>query len=218
MSPRTWAAIGGLLMAARASALQPLDDFLRGARGAAPDVLEARATQRQAAADRTAALGRALPRLSLRGTYTRNEFESRLTLPGPSGAPETFVITPREQLDGTATLDIPLVDLASFARIRAARTLARAAGSQAAATDLRVQAAVAQAYYQLTANAALVEASRRALDVARASLTSADRRHQAGAGPLLDVDRARAEVERNVQQLASAELAVSLAARALQSL
>ncbi len=213
MSVRKWAAIGGLVMAAKASALQPLDEFLRGARSANPDLAESHAARRQAGAEKDVALGRALPRLSLRGTYTRNEFESVIQL---GSTPVT--ITPREQLDGTATLDVPLVDLSSFQRIGAARTLSRAAASQETATDLRVQAVVSQGYYQLTANVALVEASRRALDVARASLRTAEERHRAGSGALLDVDRARAEVERNVQQLASSELQVALAARALQSL
>jgi outer membrane protein TolC len=213
MSVRTWAAMCGLVMAAKASALQPLDEFLRGARSANPDLAESQAARRQAGAEQDVALGRALPRLSLRGTYTRNEFESVLVL---GSTPVT--ITPREQLDGTATLEVPLVDLASFQRIGAARTLSRAAAAQESATDLRVQAVVSQGYYQLTANTALVEASRRALDVARASLRTAEERHRAGSGALLDVDRARAEVERNVQQLAGAELQVALAARALQSL
>jgi len=213
MFVRKWAALGGLVIAAQASALQPLDEFLRGARTANADLAEARAARRQAGAEGDVSLGRALPRLSLRGAYTRNELET--TLPQGTG---TVTLTPHDQLDGTATLEVPLVDLASFARIGAARTLARASAAQELSTDLRVQALVSQDYYQLTANAALVEASRRALDVARASLRIAEERHRAGSGALLDVDRARAEVERNVQQLASSELQVALVARSLQSL
>lgn len=212
-------ALGVLFIAARANALQPLDEFLRGARTASADVAEARAARKELRADADAALGRALPRLSLRGTYTRNEFESKLQLPGAGGgAPTTVTITPHDQLDGSATLDVPLVDLASFARIGAARTGARAAALQEAATGLRVQSLVSQDYYQLVANLALVGSSRRALDVARESLRIAEERNRAGAAALLDVDRARAEVERNVQQVAGAELQTSLVARSLQSL
>jgi outer membrane protein TolC len=217
MSMRVLLAVGGLLVAAQASALQPLDGFLRGARTSSTDNAEARAVRRQLAAD--AALGRALPGVSLRGTYTRNQYATTLGLPGVGGGPATSVtVTPHDQLDGTATLDVPLVDLASFARIAAARTSARASASQAASTELRVQALVSQDYYQLVANASLVGAARRALDVAQASLRIAEQRHSAGTTPLLDVDRARGEVERNVQQLAAAELQVSLVARALESL
>ncbi|ABS25231.1 TolC family protein [Anaeromyxobacter sp. Fw109-5] len=209
----------GLLVAARAGALQPLEEFLDGARKSGVDNAEARALRRQAGAEARAELGRALPRLSLRGEYIRNEFETVLQLPGAGGGPaERVTVTPRDQLDGTATLVVPLVDLASFARIGAARSGARAAERQETSTDLASQARVVQDYYQLVANVALVGASSRALEVARAGLRIAEERHDAGSTGLLDVDRARAEVERNVQQLASAELQVSLVARELRSL
>ncbi|HZA50858.1 MAG TPA: TolC family protein, partial [Myxococcaceae bacterium] len=118
----------------------------------------------------------------------------------------------------SATLDVPLLDLASFARISAGRTEAHASAIDEAATELRVQSLVSQNYYQLLANLALVDSSRRALEVAAASLRIAEARRDAGTAPLLDVDRARAEVERNVQLVAGAELQVSLVARALDSL
>ncbi len=218
MSVKILLTIGGLVLGARASALQPLDEFLRGARTSSAENAEARAARRQLGAEADAALGRALPRLSLGGTYTRNEFETTLRLPGDGGPGTTVTVTPRDQLDGTATLDVPLVDLASFARIAAARTSSGASAQQQAATELRVQSLVSQNYHQLVANLALVSASRRALEVAQASLRIAEARHRAGTTPLLDVDRARAEVERNVQQLASADLGVSLVGRALESL
>jgi outer membrane protein TolC len=207
--------VGGLAVAARATALQPLEDFLRGAQTASVDVAEARAARRQTGAEADVALGRALPRLSLSGTYTRNEFETVFRFPGSAS---TLTITPKDQVDGTARVDVPLVDLASFARIGAARTSTRASDAQQAATDLRVQALVSQDYHQLVANLALVAASRRALEVAEASLKIAAARYGAGSTALLDVDRARAEVERNVQQLAGADLQVSLVGRALESL
>ncbi len=211
-------AAGGIVAAAHASALQPLEEFLRGARASGVDVAEAGAARRQAGAEADAALGHALPRLSLRASYTRNQYQTDIELPAAAGgSPATVTLTPHGQLDGAATLEVPLVDLATFAGIAAARTGARAAATAADATDLRVQAQVAQGYYQLVADIALVGSSRRALDVARTGLRTAEERHAAGVAPLLDVDRARAEVERDVQQLAAAELQVSLVARALES-
>jgi outer membrane protein TolC len=200
-------------LAAPASALQPLGDFLQAARSGSADAAEARAAARQAGAEAGAALGRALPRLSLQGAYTRNQYRSAFPLPG--GASVT--ITPLQQWDGTAALQVPLVDLASFARISASRTGARAAASQERATALRVEAEVAQDYYQLVANTALAAAARRALEVAEAGLRIADAKHQAGTGALIEVDRARAEVERDRQQIAATDLQVALIARALQS-
>ena len=42
----------------------------------------------------------------------------RSSCPAPAAAPPAVTITPQDQLDGTATLDVPLVDLASFAADR----------------------------------------------------------------------------------------------------
>jgi outer membrane protein TolC len=213
MSTRILLAAALAALAARASALQPLDDFLRAARSASADNAEARAAARQAGAESSVALGRALPRLSLRGSYTRNEFESLFPLPGGG----TVTITPKDQLDGTAALDVPLVDLASFTRIAAARSSARAAAAAATSTGLRVEAQVVQDYYQLVANQALAAAAQRALEVAEAGLRIADQKHQAGTGALIEVDRARAEVERDRQQISATELQIALVGRALQS-
>jgi outer membrane protein TolC len=206
-------AAGLAALAPRASALQPLEAFLRAARAGSPDNAEARASARQAGAESGVALGRALPRLSLGASYTRNEYASSFPLPG-GGA---VTVTPRDQWSGTAALQVPLVDLASFARISAARRAARAAVAQEAATALHVEAQVVQDYYQLVANQALAAAAQRALDVAEAGLRIAQQKHDAGSGALIEVDRARAEVERDRQQLAATDLQIAVVARALQS-
>jgi outer membrane protein TolC len=217
MRVKVFLSIAGLAFAAHASALQPLEAFLRGAKASSADNAEARAARRQLRAEADAALGRALPRLSVRGSYTRNEFETVVPFPAAGGGTTDVALTPQDQLDGVAALDVPLVDLSTFARVAAARTQAKATSELEGATDLRVQSLVSQDYHQLVASLALVQAAGRALEVARASLRIAESRYEAGTVPLLDVDRARAEVERNVQLLASAELQVSLGARALHS-
>ncbi|MCP3065587.1 TolC family protein [Myxococcus sp. K38C18041901] len=202
-----------------AQALQPLAAFVESSRGGSPDNQEARAQAEQQRAQAQVALGGALPGLTARGTYTRNQATAEINLPlDPNGPPIRAVLTPANQLEALVTLNVPLVDLARFQRIAAARTSARAAEHQARATALQVEADVVQGYYQLVANAALVRASHQALDVARASLTLTQDRQEAGTVSALDVDRARAEVERQVQQLASSELALALSVRALESL
>jgi outer membrane protein TolC len=209
--------VAALAVASRASAVQPLEEFLRGARSGSADNAEARAVRRQTGAEATAALGRALPGITLQGTYTRNEFETAIPFPDGAGGTTSVTLTPEEQLDGVALLDVPLIDLSSFARIAAARTASKASAAQEDATALGVESVVSQQYHQLVANLALVESARSAVDVARASLRTAEERHRAGAVSILDVERARGEVERNVQLLAAAELGVSLVAKALES-
>ncbi len=202
-----------LLAASPAAALQTLEVFVASAHDRNPDALEARANLAQQGAQADAALGRALPGLSFRGSYARNQYQSQVALPG--AAP--IVITPLDLWNGTATLNVPLVDLASFRRIAAARTSQEGAARQLDATGLQVEGQVVQDYYQLVAEVALVAASQQALEVSRASLRLAEARFRAGAAAALDVDRARADVEQQVQQVASAELQVALAARALES-
>ncbi len=199
--------------AAPAVALQPLEAFVAAARERNPDALEARANLAQQSAQADVALGSRLPGISARGTYTRNQYQSQITLPGSS----TTTLVPFNQWDGSATLTVPLVDLAGFRRVEAATTNVEAATQQLAATRLQVESQTAQDYFQLVADRALIAAAENALEVSRESLRLADARRQAGTATGLDVDRARADVENQVQQLASARLQTSLAARALES-
>lgn len=206
------AVAAALLAAPPAQALQPLETFLRGARTASPDNQEARASTDFSRAESSVATGRLLPGVTLRGTYARNQYDLSETVGG-----QVVTLTPKNQLDGYAILTVPLVDTASFVRARAARGNERAAQEQERDAALQVEGAVAQAYYQVIADLGLVEASQRALAVARANLTLTEHQRAAGSVAGLDVDRARAEVERQVQQLASAELGLRLDARALTS-
>jgi len=207
----------GLTAARPAAAVQPLAVFLRSAHTYSADNSEARANRAQAKAEAEVARGRLLPGIALRGSYVRNQYETAVLFPEPAG-PVEITITPQDQFTGSATLNVPLVDLSSFARAAAARAAAQASEAQALATALSTESQVAQDYYQLLADLALVAASRQAVDVARESLRVAEERKAAGTAALLDVDRARAEVESDVQQLAAADLQVSIVARALESL
>ncbi len=204
--------------ALQARALQPLEAFIRSARQHSPDNAEARAnlTQQQAQAD--VALGRVLPGVSARGNYYRNQYQSSVSVPiDPAAPPQTIIITPYDQLTGSATVSVTLVDLASFLRVAASRKSTEASAKQAEATGLQVESQVVQDYFQLLANLSLVVSSERALDVARTSLRLTQAQFDAGTATMLDIDRASAEVERQTQLLESANLQVALSARALES-
>src|SRR5207302_5353940 len=85
------------------------------------------------------------------------------------------------------------------------------------ATRLTVEGQTVQDYYQLLANQALVGTAQNYLDVSRENLRFIESRLRAGTATRLDVDRAAADVEQQVQQLAAAQLQVALSARDLQS-
>ena len=201
-----------LLSSLPSLALQPLDVFVASARERNPDALEAKAGLAQQRAQSDVALGRVLPGISARGGYTRNQHGTQVDL---GNGPVTIV--PVDQWDGSATVTVPLIDAAGWARTAAAKTSADAAGFQLASTKLQVEAQAAQDYYQLVANVALVAVAQAALEVSREGLRLAQNRLGAGVAAALEVDRARADVEQQTQQLAAAGLQLSLSARALES-
>ena len=104
------------LVAESAHALQPIEVFLEAARKTNPDTREARANTDTARAQSMVSVGRLLPGLSLRGTYSRNQYETAVTLPGSGGSSQTVTITPYDQFDGVATITVPLVNLADHWR------------------------------------------------------------------------------------------------------
>ncbi len=199
-------------------ALQPVEAFIAGARQRNPDELEARATLSQQEAQVDSTLGRVLPGVGARGSYTRNQYSSVVPIVPPgSPTPQPVTLVPLDQWDGSATVTVPLIDLAGYRRVGAAKSSAQAAAHQLDSTRLQVEGQVVQDYYQVVANLALVTASRTALEVSQEGLRLAQARYQAGTAAALDVDRARADVEQQFQQLAAAELQVALSARALES-
>src|SRR5262252_107615 len=200
--------VATLAWSPRARALQPLDEFVRGAHAHDPINDEARADHAAADARAGEALGRALPAITAAGTVSRNQWE--VTVGGV-----TFV--PRDQIDGAATLTVPLMDLARFTRVSAANRFADSSAYQQQAVARAAEAETVQLYYQLAADLGLVRAARRALEVVQVNLAMTEEAAHAGTVTALDVQRASAEVERQRQQLTGAELAVKLAARALAS-
>lgn len=208
-----------LLYSLPSLALQPIEVFAAAARSHNPDTLEAQANVSQQDAQALTALGRVLPGVSATGAYTRNEFLSSILIPGfpAPGLSQPVIILPLNEWTGTVTVSVPLIDLANFRRASAARTSAASTAQQLTATGLTVESQVGQFYFQLVANIALVGSSKLALDVSREGLRLAESQFAAGAVAVLDVDRARADVEQQFQQVASAELQVALAARSLRS-
>jgi outer membrane protein TolC len=201
-------------------ALQPLKAFVDAAQTGSPDALEARANLAEKTAGVTQAWGKVLPGLDLKGSYTRNQLNivySGVSLV-PGRPPSTLVISPYNQWDGSGAVQLSLVDLASDMRLVAAYANRRSQQAQLRATHLQIAANVAQTYFKLIASRALVEASQRALGVARADLDLAKSRFEAGSAAALEMDRAEAEVQRQVQQLATADLDVVLTERSLRSL
>ena len=213
------------VMPTRAFAQQPLEEFLAGARNTNSDLQVAAATIEQQEGESLAALGRALPSLTARGVYTRNEYEVRLDpssflgSAAPVGVPsQFFIIQPLNQLDATVQFDAPIIDLAAWQRVTAQHAAERAAHRRADVTMTDVQMQVARNYYQLVGARSLRQSAARTLEAAQTNLGLTRTRQAGGVATDLDVNRAQAEVERAHLSISDAELTTALAGRALRTL
>jgi outer membrane protein TolC len=206
-----------------AFALQPLSAFVTAARSGNTDERIAALTAEQQEADALTALGRTTPAVSARVVYTRNQFEAKIDPTQFTGGvmvpgAEPLVVQPFNQLDAYFQLDVPIIDLAGWARTRSARASAHSAQKSARATALDVQKQVARQYYQVIGGAALGLAAQRTLAAAEQNLTITRDRQESGVATALDIDRASSEVERARQSISDAELTVELSRRALRTL
>jgi len=203
------------LSSGTAHALQPIEVFYDGARTRNFDAREQLATSEQRDWEADAALGRLLPSFTARGTYQRNQYETAVTLPGTT---TSLVITPKNQWDGLLQLDVPIVDLASYHRHAQSKRLAEAAKVQSEVVGAEITRAVARAYYSFVGASALAVSARRSLQMAEDNLAFVSVRREVGAALELDVERARANVERAKQDVADADLLQVTAARNLETL
>jgi outer membrane protein TolC len=198
-----------------AQATQPLQDFLSAAKTKNYSLREQRATKEQRDWEQDAALGRILPSFTARGIYTRNQFEIAPAFGAGGGR---LVITPLDQLDGLLQLDVPLIDLANYARYRQAKHLNEAADIQTELAGNEVDLAVSRAYYNFLGASALYEAASRTLRMAEENARFVTTRREGGAATDLDLERAKANVEQAKQNQADADLARALAARQMETL
>jgi outer membrane protein len=196
-------------------ATQPLQDFLQRAQMQNFDVRESNATERQRGSEADAALGRLTPAVSARGQYTRNQAEVSAVFPGTN---KPIVISPQDQLDAVFQLDVPIVDLANYHRYKSAKSIAKSASEQRDATFIDASRSVSRAYYTFLGASALVDSAQRSIAAAQDNLKLVSERRGAGAATELDYERAASSVARAQQDLADAELGVSLAGRALATL
>lgn len=208
----------GVWLLARGASAQPLADFLSTAARSA-EVRESEAVVRQRDAERTQALGRLLPAASARAGYTRNQYEVAVTLPASAGANITrAVITPLDQLEATVSLEVPLLDLGAWSRLRAAGATADGARHRATLSLDDARRRIARQWFTWVASAALRAEAVRALDAADRSVTRTRHRLDAGVGSPLDVLRAEADAARARQDVADATRALETAAHTLRGL
>jgi outer membrane protein TolC len=217
--PRTSSVVAGLvgamLVATPAHALDPLSRYLEGGRRHAAEVRVADADVETRRAEAKAERATLLPSLEASAGYTRNQFEIVARIPDGQGGFDEATFTPKDQLDATFTLVVPIFDLAAIRRSRSARALQDVAVGDRGDIVAQIDDDIAAAYTTLVAYAALEGAARSSIDAARANVEVVGARAGGGLASELDVRRAVAQVSSAEQALADAELQRRSAARRL---
>ena len=220
-----WAALGIVgswvaLVPATSHALQPLPEFVASARSANFDQREAAAVASQRAEEGKLAWADVTPTLTARAGYTRNQYDAVATLPPLPGttSPRSATITPLDQFDASIALSLPLIDIGTWLRIDVAETSAKSANERVLAAELDSEKAITRAFYQVVAADATIGSAERALATAKATRDLVTHRREAGAASELDVERARAAVERAAQVVAAATQGAAVARRSLETI
>lgn len=201
-----------------AALAQPLTAFLEASTTGNFDARQSAAEAQRAQASFGQAWGALLPALSANGGWTHNQYDAVVPLPQPDGTTRNITIVAKNQLDATLKAEVPLIDAARWAQVAAGGASAEAAERRTASTRLQVQRQVVAAYYAWAAGLEVLASAQRSVDAARAQVALRDARADAGVGNELELARARAEVERNLQLLAAAEASLSNNARQLETL
>ncbi len=204
-----------VLLAAGARA-QGLGDFLAAAAQRNPDArLSARAAEK-AKADAGKALGALLPSLTASGAYTYNEYPAVIAASPLSSSDIT--ILPRNQVTASLRAELPLLDAGRWLTAAAAATSSDAADARQAATADVVRRHVVATYFSVVGARAVTDSAQRSLGLAKAQLEQTRSRQAAGVANELELERAKAEVERNQQVVADALALDATTSRALRSL
>jgi outer membrane protein TolC len=200
------------------SALPPLDAFVRGGRSKALSMAEARAIVEQREVEHEQAILTLLPSFTATASYTRNQYESTVDIPTGPTTTDRIVVTPQDQLDATFRVDVTFLDARGIRRAGAADVRVDAARLQLGGADLDTERAVTRAYWERVAAEAVERAALGAMATAEANVKMVAARHDVDLASDLDLERAKAAVDRSKQTLAEARLSRGLATRKLKSL
>lgn len=200
-----------------ARALQPVDAFLARAQEANPDIRISAATTRQRDAEFDRSTGALLPSAQAQGTYTNNQYQ--VEFPGQLvGGSAPLKILPYNQLDAAFTLTVPIVDVGAWERRASAKANFDSSVADLFSQRLDVSRRVARTYYQLVAFEAVLVSAEHDLQLSRDTQAIAVAKRSGGTASDLDVQRAKGDVYRAEQQVATAKFNVVTERRALESL
>lgn len=201
-----------------AAALEPLTRYLEAGRSHAAEARETAATVTARRAETRAERAGLFPALEASAGYTRNQYDIVARIPNAAGGFDEATFTPRNQLDASVTLSVPLLDLGAIRRTQAARASEQAAVRDRTVALVDLDDRIVAAYTNLIAYEALSRSAAGGLDAARANLEVVRARESGGLASDLDVRRATAQVAAAEQTIAEAALRKRSAARELEAI
>ncbi len=207
--------VTGVLLAGLSAQATSLKQLLEAASGNNVERQISLEQRKKAATDLRAAWGGLFPSLTVQGGWTHNQYPTEITL--APNAPKV-VITPEDQLDGVARVELPLIDTSRWFRISAAGAADESAEQRDQLTRDNVIRQVSTTYFSYAAALGVRESAKRSLGVAEAQLKLQDIRFKAGAVTELEFLRAQAEFQRNKQTMTDTEVQVANLQRALRTL
>jgi outer membrane protein TolC len=169
-----------------------LEDFVAAARDRSPAAVEARARLAQREVEREESVLALLPGLTTTASYTRNQQEVGIPIQTSTGALETVVTQPLNQLDLRVRLEATLLDVSAFHRVGHSDLSVDVAALEANVVGEDLERQVVSAYWERIAADAVVGAAEVALTTARANVDVVVLRRDSELATDLDVERARA--------------------------
>ena len=191
-----------------------LDQALQMARRRNRSVIAERARLMQAQASVDQGWAALFPTVSAQGKYTHNNAEATFNLPGQP----SFLIQPKEQLDGSINATAPLIVPAAYPALEAVKAGARAADANFQVSEAQVLLSVAQTYYAAAVSDEVLLARQSNVEVNQATLKNAQVRFGAGTVTKVDVDRAELALVQAQQAERAARFGQQKTYRALATL
>jgi outer membrane protein TolC len=183
-----------------------LEQTLQMARKRNRSVIAERAKLAQAQASVEQGWAALFPTVSAQGKYTHNNASAEFGFPptpatatAPAMPASSFLIQPKDQLDGSINATAPLIVPAAYPALEAVKAGARAADANFQVSEAQVLLSVAQLYYAAAVSDEVQVARRSNVQVAQATLKNAQVRLSAGSVTKVDVDRAELALVRAQQ-------------------
>lgn len=197
-----------------ASAQQPLSVFLGAGDEHAPSMAIARAQAHAARRRIDIARGALLPTLLASADYFQNPGTYQVMR--TSGGYSTVLA--ENQVDASVVATLPIIDVDAWSTLAASEDDAEGAALDALATRDETRVAVVTAYYELAGARAVRAQALQRLQVTQEDFSAWGTRREAGRATELEVARADAEVGFAQDAVATAELQIAIATRALVAL